>query len=127
MKSKFLVLFCLLASPLLRAQAPPPTFTKIGMAPFTVDVANAHGCAWVDYDGDGFIDLFDSNYNIFQRLPCYLYRNNGNGTFTRQTNGMLLNYVGMTVTSAWADYDNDGFPDAFVPDENAGHFLYHNN
>jgi hypothetical protein len=111
----------------LRAQAPPPTFTKITAAPFTVDIGNGHGCAWVDYDNDGFIDLFDSNYNIFQQLPSYLYRNNGNGTFTRQTNGNLVRYVGSTVTSAWADYDNDGFADVFIPDETARDFLYRNN
>ena len=91
------------------------------------DVGTAHGCAWVDYDNDGLLDLFDANYNIFLQLPCYLYRNNGNGTFTKLTNGPLVNYVGQTVTGTWGDYDNDGFPDLFLPEELARNFLYHNN
>jgi hypothetical protein len=118
---------CLLASQTLCAQAPPPTFTRITAAPFGVDIGNAHGCVWVDYDADGFIDLFDSNYRLGQTFPSYLYHNNGDGSFTRITNGALVNYIGTTVTSAWADFNNDGFPDAFVPDETGNNFLYRNN
>jgi hypothetical protein len=108
-------------------QAPPPTFTRITSAPVATDVGTAHGCAWVDYDNDGHLDLFDVNYNLFLQLPSYLYRNNGNATFTRITNGAMLNYVGNTVTGIWGDYDNDGFPDLFLPDESRRNFLHHNN
>src|SRR4026209_1663186 len=71
-------------------QAPLPTFTKITNAPVATDVGTAHGCAWVDYDNDGLLDLFDVNYNLFLQLPSYLYRNRGDGTFTRITNDAML-------------------------------------
>jgi enediyne biosynthesis protein E4 len=108
-------------------QAPPPTFTRITNAPVATDVGTAHGCAWVDYDNDGLLDLFDVNYNLFLQLPSYLYRNRGDGTFARITNGAMVNYVGTTVTGFWGDYDNDDLPDLFIPDESRRNFLYHNN
>jgi FG-GAP-like repeat/ASPIC and UnbV len=111
----------------VHAQAPLPTFTKITNAPVATDVGTAHGCAWVDFDNDGRLDLFDANYNLFLQLPSYVYRNNGDATFTRLTNGALLNYIGTTVTGIWGDYDNDGFPDLFIPDESKRNFLYRNN
>ncbi|MBI5086228.1 MAG: CRTAC1 family protein [Acidobacteria bacterium] len=77
------------------------------------------GVAWIDYDNDGWIDLFFSNgSNLAAGKPSpgnVLYRNLGNGKFedvTRkagvQGNGMFG--TGVTV----GDYDNDGFLDVFV-------------
>jgi enediyne biosynthesis protein E4 len=91
------------------------------------------GCAWIDYDQDGLLDLYLVNgaatkvYTPGHPLNSALYHNNGNGTFTDVTAkaGVGSNTLfGMGV--AVGDYDNDGFPDLFV----CGYgrcLLYHNN
>ena len=83
--------------------------------------------AWGDYDNDGDLDLFITRgqNGAFANL---LYRNNGDGTFTRVTTGSLVTDVGRSPTCVWGDYDNDGFLDLFVP-RRAGEakLLYHNN
>jgi hypothetical protein len=78
------------------------------------------GCAFLDYDGDGRLDLFLVNSS---RLPGFsgkgpfypaLYRNRGNGTFedvTRQA-GLAIDCYGMGC--AVGDYDNDGDPDLYL-------------
>lgn len=69
------------------------------------------GCAWIDYDNDGYPDLFLSNY----AGPARLFHNNRNGTFTEVTKEMGI--IGPTKSgfSCWAfDYDNDGYLDIFV-------------
>jgi hypothetical protein len=76
---------------------------------------------WVDYDRDGWIDLFISNRWVGSRL----YRNRGDGTFAHVTEaaGILTpaqSPDGMTRRStvsehgAWSDYDGDGDPDLFL-------------
>jgi enediyne biosynthesis protein E4 len=64
--------------------------------------------SWVDYDGDGDLDLFASNSDFSAR--SYLYRNNGDWTFTDVTDGAGLGSLAVR-SMAWADYDNDGHPD----------------
>lgn len=68
------------------------------------------GAAWGDYDNDGFLDLYVTNYG-----RSVLYHNNGNGTFTDVTDraGVANNLWGMTPL--WFDYDNDGYLDLYVP------------
>jgi len=68
------------------------------------------GVAVGDYDCDGFLDIFKTN---FSHDTSDLYHNNGDGTFSDRTNaaGVALNaqYVGWG--DGFVDYDNDGWPD----------------
>ncbi|MBV9035610.1 MAG: CRTAC1 family protein [Acidobacteriaceae bacterium] len=78
------------------------------------------GCAFLDYDGDGWMDLYFVNSgpaDFFQpRRPLRnaLYKNNRDGTFTDVTEqaGVAGGFFGMGA--AVGDFDNDGFPDLFV-------------
>jgi hypothetical protein len=66
---------------------------------------------WGDYDADGDLDLFVSS----QTHPNVLYKNNGDGQFTKQPpHGGLLSDLIHSSASAWADYDIDGDLDLFV-------------
>ena len=91
------------------------------------------GCAWIDYDQNGLLDLYLVNgaatrvYAPKQSLRSALYRNNGDGTFTDVTakagvGGEGLFGMGVAV----GDYDNDGYPDLFVLGYDRC-ILYHNN
>src|SRR6266542_3569211 len=123
-----------LAAPPARAQ-----FTAITNGPVVTERGDSTGCAWADYDNDGNLDLFVSNFGT----PFnYLYRNNGDGSFTRVTIGAIAtddansegaawgdydNDGGASYGCAWGDYDNDGYLDLFVANLNQNNFLYHNN
>jgi hypothetical protein len=67
------------------------------------------GVAAADYDGDGWQDLYVTNYgrNI-------LYHNNGNGTFTDFTDKAGVAAPGWSTCAVWFDYDSDGKLDLFV-------------
>jgi hypothetical protein len=100
------------------------TFSKITTGAIVTDGGNSTGCAWIDYDKDGYVDLFVCNRN----QPNFLYHNNGNGTFTKITTGAIVTNNSNSGGCAWADYDNDGYPDLFVANAGpAADFLYHNN
>ena len=77
------------------------------------------GCAFLDYDGDGWQDILlingmDWPGHKHQRSTLKLYRNNRDGTFSDVTHraGLDLEMYGMGV--AVGDYDNDGYPDILV-------------
>jgi enediyne biosynthesis protein E4 len=70
--------------------------------------------AWADYDNDGDLDLFIAR-GFNKTTTCLFFANNGDGTFTQVTLGSLPNHPGRSVGAAWADYDNNGFQDLFVP------------
>jgi hypothetical protein len=77
------------------------------------------GCAFLDYDGDGWQDILLVNSMDWpghkrQRSTLKLYRNNRDGTFTDVTKaaGLDVEMYGMGV--AVGDYNNDGFPDVFI-------------
>jgi tetratricopeptide (TPR) repeat protein/peroxiredoxin len=69
-------------------------------------------CAWTDYDGDGWPDLYVAN--DFGRKN--LYRNNRNGTFTDVAREAGVEDVGAGMSVCWFDYDNDGWQDLYVAD-----------
>jgi hypothetical protein len=68
------------------------------------------GAAWIDYDNDGYPDLFVSDHGG----ACQLFHNHRDGTFTNVTRAMGISEVTYAF-SCWAwDYDNDGWLDLFV-------------
>ena len=78
------------------------------------------GCAFLDYDGDGWQDILLINGTDWpghhpQKSTLHLYRNNRNGTFTDVTRSAGLDATemyGMGV--AVGDFNNDGFPDVLI-------------
>jgi len=67
------------------------------------------GVAAADYDGDGHVDLYVTNYG-----PNILYHNNGDGTFTDVTEKAGVAAPGWSTNATWFDFDNDGKLDLFV-------------
>jgi hypothetical protein len=90
------------------------------------------GCAFIDYDNDGYPDILLINGEDFPGHPHggattpKLYHNNGNGTFTDVTRkaGLAVPMFGLGV--AIGDYDNDGYDDIFITALGQSH-LFHNN
>ncbi|MBE2254990.1 MAG: VCBS repeat-containing protein [Ignavibacteria bacterium] len=102
------------------------TFTKITSGSFVTDVSGAWGSSAVDYDKDGNLDIFVANFNTTN----YLYKGNGNSTFTKILTGILVTDPGSSITPVWCDYNNDGNSDLFVANSNfasgLANFLYRN-
>ena len=89
------------------------------------------GCAFIDYDNDGYPDILLVNGADFPGHPrmastLKLYHNNHDGTFTDVTRkaGLAVSIFGLGV--AVGDYDNDGFDDLFITALGQSH-LFHNN
>jgi hypothetical protein len=105
-------------------------FTRIMDGAVATDIGQSVGAAWADYDNDGWLDLFVANGESLSQNN-FLYRNNGDGTFSRVLEGSPANDGGYSFGCAWGDYDNDGFLDLIVANgalriEPQVKFLYHN-
>ena len=114
------------------------------------------GCAFVDYDKDGHLDLYVANYIDFdpktaplpESGPCLykgmmvacgppglqggkdiLFHNNGNGTFAdvSKPSGILEKQGTYGLGVLVGDFDNDGWPDIYVADDSSASALWKNN
>src|SRR5882762_7482218 len=78
------------------------------------------GCAFLDYDNDGWMDIYLVNsgkcdfFTPSQPLRNALYKNNHDGTFTDVTEKAGVSAGGYGQGVAVGDYDGDGFPDMYV-------------
>ena len=92
------------------------TFTKITAGDIVNDDEHCLSSSWCDYDNDGDQDLFTANSDPFNGIPIdnFLYLNNGDGTFTKLTEGVVVNDNRISIGGSWGDYDNDGDFDLFV-------------
>jgi hypothetical protein len=111
-----LVLVLGTAATVLPQSLPENAFVKIIDGAIVNDQAGTQGFGWADYDGDGDLDLLVANTDMSSRpqVQCSFYRNNGDGTFTSVTDSLPGTKPGSYGDVAWADYDNDGYVDAFV-------------
>jgi hypothetical protein len=81
-----------------------------------------------DYDNDGDIDLFCGNQTLIPGPASnYLYRNNGDSTFTdvTQTSGLVTTFY--SWGAEWGDYNNDGYLDLYVANYTGMNQLFRNN
>jgi enediyne biosynthesis protein E4 len=85
------------------------TFTDVTEKAGVAGGGYGMGAAVGDYDGDGWPDLYVSQYG-----RSILYHNNGDGTFTDVTDKAGVAAAGWASSAAWFDYDNDGRLDLFV-------------
>ena len=107
----------------------PIVYGGVDTKNYIVEVVGA-GVAFLDYDNDGWMDLFVLNGTKLEGDPPgvtnRLYKNNRDGTFTDVTSKAGLTRAGWASSLTVADYDNDGCDDIFIT--YYGHnLLYHNN
>jgi hypothetical protein len=111
----------------------------------------AVAAGWFDYDNDGWLDLWVVHYakwspsddrfcgdstrgiriychpKYFEGLASTLYRNRGDGTFEDVSEKAgIAAFPGRGMSVVFADYDQDGYPDVFVTNDNMANFLFHN-
>ena len=84
---------------------------------------SSQAAVWTDIDNDGNLDLFIANENS----PAQLFLNKGDGTFIDIAREAGVDRIGYSKSVVAADYDNDGYPDFYVTNQNGQGFLYHNN
>ena len=103
----------------------------------SIQEGTGSGCAWLDYNNDGLMDLYVVNGRHVDGLTNHsapdgmgatnhLYRNNGDGTFTDVTTQAGVPGSGFGVGVTAGDFDNDGSEDLYVTQYNSA-ILYHNN
>ena len=86
------------------------TFTDVTEKAGVGDRGYGMGCVFGDYDNDGALDLYVTNYG-----PNVLYRNNGDGTFTDLAEKAGVGDTRWGTGAVFGDYDNDGDLDLYVP------------
>ena len=85
------------------------TFTDVTEKAGVGDTGYGHGCAVGDYNNDGQLDLYVTNYGTNR-----LYRNNGDGTFAEVAESVGVTEPRWSTSCAFADYDRDGNLDLYV-------------
>ena len=104
------------------------TFTDRSLAAGLADQLGGLNLIQADYNNDGWVDILVMRGGWLSPVRRSLLRNNGDGTFTDVTHQAGLNMPATaSQTAAWADFDNDGWLDLFVGNENAPAQLFHNN
>ncbi len=131
------------------------TFTEVSQAAGLGAVRGFWtGASWADYDRDGNLDLYICGYVKYHFDPAdaarstlqyratvpftlnpssyspernLLYRNNGNGTFTEVARQAGVNDPsGRSLSAAWCDFDNDGWPDLYVANDISDNKMFRN-
>ncbi|MCB9275225.1 MAG: CRTAC1 family protein [Lewinellaceae bacterium] len=101
---------------------------RLEEGPLATDLRDGQNWNFIDYDLDGDLDAYITNY--FNSKTNDLYRNE-NGAYVKQTTasaGPIVGQMGLGLNNVWGDFDNDGYQDCFVVfDGGQRDRYYHNN
>jgi len=90
------------------------SFQRMTTEVFATDSLDGQTWNWIDYDNDGDLDAYVTNWGgASGGLPNNLYRNEGD-TIVRVTKGAIVTDVGISLANVWEDFDNDGDLDVYV-------------
>ncbi|HYM60316.1 MAG TPA: CRTAC1 family protein [Thermoanaerobaculia bacterium] len=113
-------------------------FTDVSVASGTANDGAGFVAAFADYDNDGHLDLFVSNFSsplwypnaavdgLYGRKSNVLYHNRGDGTFEDVTEKAGLTCSDMHIGATWGDVNDDGYPDLYVTTLYGPNHLYIN-
>lgn len=103
-------------------------FEKITTLPMATDIADGQVWNLIDYDNDGDLDAFRTNWGRLApaNRPNDLYRNDG-GTYTLVTGQAIVTESLVSLSQVWGDFDNDGDLDCFVANDRFALNSYYRN
>jgi hypothetical protein len=100
------------------------TFTDVTREAGLLDGKQAtHSVAWLDYDNDGWVDLFIGH----ELTPAQLFRNKGDGTFEDVSARAGIGLTAFTKGVVAGDYDGNGYPDLYLSNMFGDNALFRNN
>ncbi|HTL58641.1 MAG TPA: CRTAC1 family protein [Candidatus Limnocylindrales bacterium] len=103
------------------------TFEDVTEAAGLLSFQPSQTAVWLDYDNDGWIDLFIGNESLGNDgNRCQLFHNNGNGTFTECAVDSGVGHVGFVKGVCSADFNHDGRPDIYLSVLGAPNVLFRN-
>ena len=103
------------------------SFTNTAYTSGIVDSTSTLTITSADFDNDGDLDIFCGTQTNYGPATNFLYKNNGNGTFTDITVSSGLVSYSYTWCADWGDFDSDGDMDLYIGNSNAPNQLYQNN
>jgi len=99
-------------------------FKKVTTSIVSSDSASSRSTSWIDFDNDGWLDLFVVNSGS----PNVMYRNTGDGNFEHDELGPVSHDLFSNRGNAWADYDRDGDLDVVMTGAaDQPNYIYRNN
>ena len=109
----------------LYRQDAPWQFTDVTVGSGLAETLPTKGVCVADYDGDGWLDLYLSNYVVPGNVDVTrnrLYRNLGNGTFARVQPGPGIESPLPSLHAHWTDYDGDSWPDLYLSNDRGPYY-----
>ncbi len=114
------------------AQGSGSLFTRINSTPLGTDFHDGQIWNWIDFDNDGDLDAYLTNYAGSSPASGYqneMYRNDNNSFVKLKANdvGPIVSDLGVSLSSTWGDFDNDGDLDCIVTNESLQKNVYYQN
>lgn len=107
------------------------TFSDVTIEAGLYTVAPTQTAVWLDYNLDGWLDLFIGNETVVKApnhevFPCEFYHNNGDGTFKNIAKTIGMDVVSFCKGVATGDVNNDGWPDIYMSNNGGANQLFLN-